>query len=81
MKDSLGRTKKREVANIKDKRSKIVGNIERYIEVKAQYDTRVSAAFAAAFIALKGTPDKVSPIVKGIMNSIKVYALTISYLN
>ncbi|OCH89091.1 SNF2 chromatin remodeling protein [Obba rivulosa] len=71
LKDSLGKTKKREVANIKDKRSKIVANIERYIEVKAQYDTRVSAAFSAAFIALKGTPDKVSPIVKGIMNSIK----------
>ncbi|EMD34416.1 hypothetical protein CERSUDRAFT_117290 [Gelatoporia subvermispora B] len=71
LKDSLGKTKKREVATIKDKRTKIVTNIERYIEVKAQYDTRVSAAFAAAFIALKGTPDKVSPIVKGIMNSIK----------
>ena len=47
-------------------------NIERYGDVKAQYDVRVSAAFAAAFVALKATPDKVSPIVKGIMNGIKV---------
>lgn len=73
LKDSLGRTKKRELAILKEKRSKIVANIERYVEIKVQYDIRVSAAFAAAFVAFKGTPDKVSPIVKGIMNSIKVF--------
>ena len=72
LKESLGRTKKREVAIIKDKRLKVVSSIDRYIEVKAQYDVRVAAAFAAAFVAFRGTPDKVSPIVKGIMNSIKV---------
>lgn len=72
LKDSLGKTKKRELAIIKDKRTKVEGSIERYIEVKAQYDIRVSAAFAAAFVALKATPEKVSPIVKGIMNGIKV---------
>ncbi|KAI0927991.1 hypothetical protein AcW2_004145 [Taiwanofungus camphoratus] len=71
LKDSLGRTKKRELAIIKEKRSKVITSIERYIEVKAQYDVRVSAAFAAAFVAFKSTPDKVSPIVKGVMNSIK----------
>ncbi|KZT70176.1 SNF2 superfamily chromatin remodeling protein [Daedalea quercina L-15889] len=71
LKSSLGRTKKRELAIIKEKRAKVVVSIERYVEVKAQYDVRVSAAFAAAFVAFKGTPDKVSPIVKGIMNSIK----------
>lgn len=72
LKESLGRTKKRELAIIKDKRLKVVSSIDRYIEVKAQYDVRVAAAFAAAFVAFKSTPDKVSPIVKGIMNSIKV---------
>lgn len=72
LKSSLGRTKKRELVIIKEKRVKVVANIERYVEVKAQYDVRVSAAFSAAFVAFKGTPDKVSPIVKGIMNSIKV---------
>ncbi|KAI0806918.1 SNF2 chromatin remodeling protein [Fomes fomentarius] len=71
LKESLGRTKKRELAIIKDKRLKVVSSIERYIEVKAQYDVRVAAAFAAAFVAFRSTPDKVSPIVKGIMNSIK----------
>lgn len=72
LKDSLGRTKKRELAIIKEKRAKVATSIERYVDIKAQYDIRVSAAFAAAYVALKATPDKVSPIVKGIMNGIKV---------
>lgn len=72
LKDSLGRTKKRELALISEKRNNVVASIDRYIEVKAQHDIRVSAAFAAAFVAFKSTPDKVSPVVKGIMNGIKV---------
>ncbi|KAF9049234.1 SNF2 superfamily chromatin remodeling protein [Hymenopellis radicata] len=71
LKESLGRTKKRELAAISEKRVAIMANIDRYTEVKAQHDTRVSAAFAAAFVAFKSTPDKVSPIVKGVMNGIK----------
>ncbi|KAF7353641.1 TBP associated factor [Mycena venus] len=69
--DSLGRTKKRELGVIAEKRTKIVASIERYVDVKAQHDIRVSAAFAAAFVAFRSTPDKVSPVVKGIMNGIK----------
>jgi len=72
LKESLGRTKKKEMAIISEKRLKVVASIEQYLEVKAQHDTRVSAAFAAAFVAFKSTPDKVSPVVKGIMNGIKV---------
>ncbi|KAG2752077.1 hypothetical protein P692DRAFT_20799116 [Suillus brevipes Sb2] len=71
LKDSLGRTKKRELGVIAEKRQKVVISIEQYSEVKAQHDTRVSAAFAAAFVAFRSTPDKVSPVVKGIMNGIK----------
>ncbi|KAF8130463.1 SNF2 chromatin remodeling protein [Mycena galopus ATCC 62051] len=71
LKDSLGRTKKRELGVIAEKRAKIVTSIERYVDVKAQHDIRVSAAFAAAFVAFRSTPDKVSPVVKGIMNGIK----------
>ncbi|KAJ7771662.1 SNF2 superfamily chromatin remodeling protein [Mycena metata] len=71
LKDSLGRTKKRELGIIGEKRAKIVVSIERYVDVKAQHDIRVSAAFAAAFVAFRSTPDKVSPVVKGIMNGIK----------
>lgn len=72
LKDSLGRTKKKELVLIAERRSKIVASIERYTELKAQYDFRVSAAFAAAFVAFRSMPDKVSPVVKGIMNGIKV---------
>lgn len=72
LKDSLGRTRKKELAVIAEKRIAISVSIERYTEIKVQHDTRVSAAFAAAFVAFKSTPDKVSPVVKGIMNGIKV---------
>ena len=68
----LGRTKKRELGIISDKRLKVVSSIDHYLEVNVQHDIRVSAACAAAFVAFRGTPDKVSPTVKGIMNSIKV---------
>ncbi|KAJ7491285.1 SNF2 superfamily chromatin remodeling protein [Mycena latifolia] len=71
LKDSLGRTKKRELGVIGEKRTKVVASIERYVDIKAQHDIRVSAAFAAAFVAFRSTPDKVSPVVKGIMNGIK----------
>ncbi len=72
LKDSLGRTKKKELAVIAEKRNAILASIERYNETKAQHDVRVSAAFAAAFVAFETTPDKVSPVVRGIMNGIKV---------
>ncbi|TFK76566.1 SNF2 superfamily chromatin remodeling protein [Pluteus cervinus] len=71
LKDSLGRTKKKELAIINEKRNKIVASIDRYVELKVQHDTRVAAAFAAAFVAFKSAPEKVSPVVKGIMNGIK----------
>ncbi|KAF7294767.1 TBP associated factor [Mycena indigotica] len=71
LKDMLGRTKKKELGVITEKRSKIVASIERYVDIKTQHDTRVAAAFAAAFVAFHSTPDKVSPVVKGIMNGIK----------
>ncbi|KAI0320174.1 SNF2 superfamily chromatin remodeling protein [Amylostereum chailletii] len=71
LKESLGRTKRKELASLIEKRKIVVATIDRYKEVKTQHDIRVSAAFAAAFVALKSTPDKVSPIVKGVMNGIK----------
>src|ERR1700722_2042959 len=72
LKDSLRKIKKRELAAIAEKRTKALTSIDRYIELKAQHDTRVAAAFSAAFVAFRSTPDKVSPVVKGIMNGIKV---------
>jgi TATA-binding protein-associated factor len=77
LKDSLGRTRKKELAIIAEKRNAILASIDRYNEIKTQHDIRISAAFAAAFVAFKSTPDKVSPVVKGIMNGIKVGILVI----
>ncbi|KAJ2931331.1 hypothetical protein H1R20_g5658, partial [Candolleomyces eurysporus] len=71
LRDSLGRTKKKELAAIAEKRDKIDISIKRYQEMKAQYDNRVSASFAGAFVAFQSVADKVSPVVKGIMNGIK----------
>ncbi|KAJ3741734.1 SNF2 chromatin remodeling protein [Lentinula detonsa] len=71
LKSMLGRTKKRELAVIEEKRVVVSASIDRYLEVKNQHEIRVGAAFAAAFVALRSTPDKVSPVVKGIMNGIK----------
>lgn len=72
LKESLGKSRRKELSIIGEKRTNVMINIERYDEIKEQHDVRVAAAFAAAFIAFRGTPDKVSPVVKGIMNSIKV---------
>jgi TATA-binding protein-associated factor len=72
LRDRLAKAKKRELAVIAEKRKTVISSIERYKEVKTQHDIRVCAAFAAAYVALKDTPDKVSPIVKGVMNGIKV---------
>jgi TATA-binding protein-associated factor len=71
LKNMLGRAKKKEVASITERRNAILAAIERYTETKAQYDVRISAAFAGAFVAFKSTPDKITPVVKGIMNGIK----------
>jgi TATA-binding protein-associated factor len=75
LKESLGRTKKREVAAIVERRQVVIGFIERYVALKAQHDVRVSAAFAGAFVAFRSAPDKVSPVVKGIMNGVKVWVV------
>ena len=72
LRDRLGKAKKRELGVIAEKRKTVISSIERYKEVKTQHDIRVCAAFAAAYVALKNTPAKVSPIVKGVMNGIKV---------
>ncbi|KAI5122989.1 hypothetical protein M0805_006867 [Coniferiporia weirii] len=71
LKESLGRTKKKELIALHEKRVRLEASIQHYNDIKNQHDTRVSAAFAAAYVALKMVPEKVSPIVKGIMNGVK----------
>ncbi|TRM59955.1 hypothetical protein BD626DRAFT_572350 [Schizophyllum amplum] len=71
LRDSLGRAKKKEVAVLAEKRVTIAASIERYIQTKGQYDIRVAASFAGAIVFLGGVPDKVTPVVKGIMEGVK----------
>ncbi|KDR81493.1 hypothetical protein GALMADRAFT_239466 [Galerina marginata CBS 339.88] len=71
LKNSLGRTRRKEFLVVAEKRNNVISSIERYNELKSQHDIRISASFAAAFVALKSAPDKVSPVVKGIMSGIK----------
>ncbi len=79
LKATLGRSKKKEVIYLQDKRLRIDSSIKHYDEVKVQHDVRVSAAFACAYVALKHSPQKVSPIVKGIMNGIKACTMYDDY--
>lgn len=72
LKESLGRTEKKELITQHDKKLGLEASILHYRDVKNQHDIRVSAAFVSAFVALKVVPEKVSPIVKGIMNGVKV---------
>ena len=78
LKESLGRTRKKELISLHEKRVRLEGSIQHYDNIKSQHDVRVSAAFAAAYVAVRNVPDKVSPIVKGIMNSIKVGFLSLN---
>ncbi|KAL1694700.1 hypothetical protein GGG16DRAFT_87332 [Schizophyllum commune] len=71
LRDSLGRAKKKEVAVLAEKRVTIAAAIERYVETKGLYDVRVAAAFAATIVYVGAVPDKVTPVVKGIMDSVK----------
>ncbi|KAH7107356.1 SNF2 superfamily chromatin remodeling protein [Auriculariales sp. MPI-PUGE-AT-0066] len=70
-KEQLGRTKKKELAALDERRKKIIENISLYEESGTQHEIRVAAAYAAAVIALHLTPTQLTPIVKGIMNGIK----------
>ncbi|EJD46099.1 SNF2 superfamily chromatin remodeling protein [Auricularia subglabra TFB-10046 SS5] len=71
VKESLGRTKRKEVALLEEQRKKLEAAVDAYNETKSQYDTRVCAAYAAAVISLRLPPAKLSPIIKGIMTGIK----------
>ena len=71
-KEQLGRTKKKEVAQLEERRKQVADSITAYEDAAAQHEYRIAAAYAAAVIALHLTPTQLSPIVKGVMNGIKV---------
>jgi TATA-binding protein-associated factor len=72
LKGSVPRGRKKEIGGLEEKRGKIVFGIERYGVVKGQLDVRVCAAVAGALIALRVYPSKLNPLVRSIMNGVKV---------
>ncbi|KIJ44189.1 hypothetical protein M422DRAFT_228203 [Sphaerobolus stellatus SS14] len=71
LKSSLGRTKKREVANLEERRKTVVAVIAHYEAAKTRHDVRVSAAFAAAIVALRIQLPKLTPIIKSLTAGVR----------
>lgn len=65
-------TRKKEIAGLEDKKGKIVTGIERYQQMKKTFDTRVTAAVAAAIVALRALPEKKNTVIRGVMDGTKV---------
>lgn len=63
--------KKKDVTRIDDSKRSIRELIHVFEEMKSAEDSQVAAAFASAAIALKAIPPKLTPLIKGVMNSIK----------
>jgi TATA-binding protein-associated factor len=72
LKTSLGRTKKKEVATLEDRRKLVAAAIDQYETTKTRHDTRVSAAFAAAVVALRIQMPKLTPIIKSLTAGVRV---------
>jgi len=68
------KNKRKEATKIDDAKKALRGYIADFEEIQERQILQVQAAFAGATIALKGVPPKLTPLVRGVMNSIKVGA-------
>lgn len=57
---------------LKERQMKIVSSIGYYMAMKDKHDRQVSAAVAGAVIALRVLPGKLNPVIRSIMNGVKV---------
>jgi TATA-binding protein-associated factor len=64
---------------LREKQMKIISSIGFYMSLKEKYDRQVSAALAAAVIALRTMPAKLNPVIRSIMNGVKVLYPYLSY--
>lgn len=64
--------RKKDTVRIEDSKRSIREYIHIFEETKAAQDIQVFAAFAAAAISLKVMPPKLTPLIKSVMNSLKV---------
>ena len=58
--------------SLEDRRRKVMSSIGHYSMMKERYDVQVSAAVAGALIALRVMPSKFGPVIKSVMDGIKV---------
>lgn len=64
--------RRRELPALEAKQQEIGISIAQYSEIKEQHDARVSAAVAGALIALREMPVKLNPVIRSVMNGVKV---------
>jgi TATA-binding protein-associated factor len=72
LKSLVPKSKKKELPGLEEKRREVATSIEKYGEVKEQHDARVAAAIAGALIALRELPPKLNPVIRSVMNGVKV---------
>jgi TATA-binding protein-associated factor len=60
--------------SLQDRRRKVLGSIGYFSIMKERYDVQVSCAVAGALVALRVMPSKFGPVVKALMDSVKVSA-------
>ena len=58
--------------NLKERQMRIMISVGKYGVMKERYDTQVMAGIGGALVALQSLPAKIGPVVKAIMDSIKV---------
>lgn len=69
----MGRgTKKTALPGLEERKRKIIAAIGYYEAAKGKHDVQVFAALGGAAVALMALPSKLNPLIRSIMNSIKV---------
>lgn len=72
LKAHVPKSRKKEIPALETKRQKIIFSIQQYQGTKEQHDSRVAAAVAGALIALRSMPSKLNPVIRSVMNGVKV---------
>jgi len=75
LRPQVPKVKQKELPAIDAKQREIAASISQYGEIKEPHDARVSAAVAGALIALREMPPKLNPVIRSVMNGVKVSEL------
>ncbi|KAI8445371.1 hypothetical protein BY996DRAFT_6434687 [Phakopsora pachyrhizi] len=67
--------KKTALASLEDRRRKLLNLVEMFQSDKQNFDVQIDAAVAAAVVAIREIPGKISPLIKGLTQSIKTEML------